>query len=211
MNEGRAIYTQTVMLPEGDLILQGPVPSELLRSLELDSGLRAFRPPQRQKEALAGISELDSGRIIAAYRDHTLYGYVTFHPADTFERWAHGPDQVLELGAIEIAPAVRRYGVARRLLEVSFSDPVMENFLVVATEYYWHWDLEGSGLQVWEYREVMRKIMAHVGMVVKDTDEEEISSHPANMLMVRYGSLVPREAVLEFEKMLFRKPDSNRG
>lgn len=211
MNEGQAIYTQTVKLPDGEIIVQGPLPSAFLKTLELDPGLRAFRPPFRQKEALIGISELNNGRIVGAYREHTLFGYVTFHPPDDFERWAQGPEQTIELGAIEIAPAVRRYGVARRLLEVAFMDPVMEKFLVVVTEYYWHWDLEQSGLQVWEYREVMRKLMAHAGMVIKDTDEEEISSHPANMLMVRYGNLIPKEAILAFEKVLFHKPDSNRG
>ena len=205
------MITQTINTPEGELIIQGPLPSSVLSALNMDPGLRAFRPPARQKEALIGISELELGRIVAAHRDGTLFGYVTFHPPDSFERWAHGPKEIIELGAIEVAPCVRRFGVARRLLEVAFADPAMEKFLVLATEYYWHWDLEGSGLHVWEYREVMRKIMAHVGMVVKDTDEEEISSHPANMLMVRYGKEVPREAVLEFETLLFRKPDSNRG
>lgn len=211
MREGYNMITQTIKTPEGDLLIQGPVSANFIRTLSMDSGLRAFRPPVRQKEALIGICELENGRVIIAHRDGELLGYVTFHHPDTFERWAHGPKQILELGAIEVSPGIRRYGVAFKLLEVSFTDPGMEKFLVLATEYYWHWDLEGSGLHVWEYREVMRKVMAHVGMVVKDTDEEEIASHPANMLMVRYGKNVSRDAIMDFEALLFRKPDSNRG
>lgn len=204
-------YGQTVQTPEGVMKIHGPVSPETIESLTMDPGLRAFRPPNRQKEALIEISRLELGSVVIAERETELLGYVTFHPPDSFERWSAGPKQVLELGAIEVAPKVRGFGVARRLMEVSFANPEMENFLVLATEYYWHWDLEGKGLHIWEYRELMRRLMAHVGMVVKDTDEEEIASHPANMLTVRYGSLVPREAVLAFEALLFKKPDSNRG
>ena len=211
MKEGYPIWQQTIPTNEGDLMIEGPVSAEFLRSLQMDQGLKAFRPPSRQKEALIGICQLQDGRVIVGHRNGVLLSYVTFHPPDSFERWSQGPKQILELGAIEVSPSVRRYGVAFRLQDVSFSDPEMEKYLVLATEYYWHWDLEGSGLHIWEYREVMHKVMARIGMVVKDTDDEEIASHPANMLMVRYGKDVPHDAVLEFEKLLFWQPDSNRG
>ncbi len=28
----------------------------------------------------------------------------------------------------------------------------MEDYIIITTEYYWHWDLKGTGLKVWEYR-----------------------------------------------------------
>ena len=206
-----AVFSQSIQTSEGELLIQGPVSADVLSLLKMDSGLKAFRPPSRQLEALKDISQLENSRVVIAYREGILLGYVTFHPPESFERWAHGPQQILELGAIEVSPLIRRYGVARHLLEVAFLDEHMENYMVLATEYYWHWDLEGSHLHIWEYREVMRRLMAHVGMVVKDTDEEEIASHPANMLTVRYGRDVPYEAVIAFEELLFSKPDSNRG
>lgn len=212
MREGPdGFFSQTVQTPEGTIYVKGPVSPETIQGLTMDPGLRAFRPPLRQKEALIEISGLELGSVIIVERAGELLGYVTYHPPDSFERWAAGPKEVLELGAIELSPKVRGYGLARRLLEVSFANPEMEKYLVLSTEYYWHWDLEGKGLHIWEYRELMRRLMAHVGMVVKDTDEEEITSHPANMLTVRYGKLVSREAILAFEAILFKKPDSNRG
>ncbi|KLU61218.1 acetoin utilization protein AcuA [Peptococcaceae bacterium CEB3] len=212
MREGsEGFFSQTVQTSEGTIYVKGPVAAETLKGLKMNPGLRAFRPAPRQKEALIEICGLESGRVIIAERKGELLGYVTYHPPDSFERWSSGPKEILELGAIELAPEVRGYGLARRLLEVSFADPEMEKYLVLSTEYYWHWDLEGKGLHIWEYRELMRRLMAHVGMVVKDTDEEEIASHPANMLTVRYGRLVSREAILAFEAILFKKPDSNRG
>lgn len=203
--------SQVISTPEGPLQIEGPVPNDLIASLEFDAGLRAFRPPKRQKEALLGITQLEEGRVIIAHLNQRLVGYVTFHKPDSFERWAKGPLELLELGAIEVSPLYRRYGVGRKMLEVTFSNPAMEDYLIVATEYYWHWDIEGTGLPVWEYREMMRRLMSHVEMVIKDTDDEEIASHPANMLMVRYGKNLTLDTILDFERILFERPDSNRG
>lgn len=200
-----------VSTPDGELVLEGPIKVEEIARLTMDEGLRAFRPPVRQKEALLEISKLPNGRVILAHGASHIMGYVTFHPPDTFERWSKGPPEVLELGAIEVSPRVRQYGIGRKLLEVAFSDPDMENFLVIATEYYWHWDLERTGLRVWEYRELMRRVMSPVGMVIKDTDDEEILAHPANMLMVRYGKNLSESTIHQFEGILFLKPDSNGG
>jgi acetoin utilization protein AcuA len=211
VHSNKMTISQLISTSDGEIIIEGPVAPEVISHLEMDEGLRAFRPPKRQKQALLEISGIPDGRIIIAHSKSKIVGYVTFHPPDSFERWFKGPREVRELGAIEVSPKVRRYGVGRKLLEVSFSDPIMENFLIVVTEYYWHWDLENNGLHVWEYRELMRKLMSHVGMVVKDTDDEEICAHPANMLMVRYGKNLSKDCILEFEHILFEKPDSNRG
>lgn len=194
---------QFISTPEGEVILEGPVKAEMITQLEMDDGLRAFRPPKRQKEALLEISKIPDGRVILAHFASRILGYVTFHSPDSFERWSKGPSEVLELGAIEVSPRVRQYGVGRKLLEIAFSDPVMENYLVIATEYYWHWDLEKTGLRVWEYRELLRRVMSPVGMLVKDTDEDEIRAHPANMLMARYGKNLAKLSILQFEDLLF--------
>lgn len=203
MKEDWTNTTRTIQIPEGELIILGVTPPDVLEKLSIDLMLKAFRPARRQKEALIEISKLDNGKVVTAQLNGELVGYVTFHPPDEFERWAAGPRRVLELGAIEVAPKVRQYGIARSMLKVAFEDEKMEQYIVLATEYYWHWDLEGTSLHVWEYREMMRRLMENVGMVVKDTDDEEISSHPANMLMVRYGKKISPEAIQAFESLLF--------
>jgi len=195
--------TRQYKLNGKELFIWGNTPSEVLQTLAMDLQLKAFRPALRQKKALIEISQLPEGKVVTAQLDQKIVGYVTFHPPDSFERWSLGPKQVLELGAIEVAPQVRNYGVAKKMLEVAFEDPLMENYIVFSTEYYWHWDFEGTRLEMWEYREMMRRIMEHVGMEIKDTDEEEIASHPANMLMVRVGANVDKAVVDEFEKLLF--------
>ena len=195
--------TQTVQTKLGEVLIMNATPPELLADLSIDAMLQSFRPAKRQKEALVEISKLPEGKVTTAQLAGEIVGYITFHPPDRFERWSQGPDRVIELGAIEVAPKIRRLGVGQKLLRMSFKDARMEDYIVISTEYYWHWDLEDSGMHIWEYREMMRRIMESVGMVIRDTDEEEISSHPANILMARYGANVPPSIIKEFEDLLF--------
>jgi len=98
----------------------------------------------------------------------------------------------------------RSYAVGKNLLIVSMMDDAMEDYIVITTEYYWHWDLKGTGLNVWDYRKIMEKMMNKGGLTWFATDDPEISSHPANCLMVRIGSRVPQESIQEFDSLRFR-------
>ena len=110
---------------------------------------------------------------------------------------------LIELGAVEVARPYRAYGIAKRLIQLAFEDEQLDNCIVYTTEYYWHWDLEGSKLSVWEYRAMMEKLMKHVDMVWFATDDPEICSHPANCLMVRVGKQVPLSSVEAFDRIRF--------
>ncbi|QQE75560.1 N-acetyltransferase [Brevibacillus composti] len=187
-----------------ELLLEGPVPAERLAAMRFDEGLKAFRIPEEQQKALVEIASLPEGRIVLAREADLVLGYVTFLYPDPMERWSEAklPD-LLELGAIEVSQRIRAGGVAKALLEVSFSDDAMEDYIVITTEYYWHWDLKGTGLDVWQYRKVMEKVMGSVGMVWMATDDPEICSHPANCLMARIGKRVPPESIAAFDAMRF--------
>jgi len=198
-------YQKMIMLKDQEIVIEGPVTASNLSTLKLHAGLKAFRPPERQLEALITIAHRPEGRIIIARAEEVIIGYVTFHYPDPFERWAEGNlPNLLELGAIEIAKPYRNGGIAKKLLEVAFLDKEMENYIILTTEYYWHWDLEGSGLTIWEYREVMEKIMTSAGLTWHDTDDPEINAHPANCLMVRIGSKVDRNSIEKFEQIKFK-------
>jgi acetoin utilization protein AcuA len=131
-------------------------------------------------------------------------GYVTFLYPDPMERWSEGKmENLIELGAIEVVPEVRGSSVGKTLLQVSMMDKMMENYIVITTEYYWHWDLKGTGLNVWEYRKVMEKMMNAGGLEYYATDDPEISSHPANCLMARIGKNIDAESVQKFDQLRF--------
>ena len=133
-----------------------------------------------------------------------VVGYVTYLYPDPLERWSEGNiENLIELGAIEVIPKFRCGGVGKALFHVSMMDDAMEDYIILTTEYYWHWDLKGTKLNVWEYRKVMEKMMNVGGLEYYATDDPEISSHPANCLMARIGKRVNQESIQQFDNLRF--------
>ncbi|WP_028545034.1 GNAT family N-acetyltransferase [Paenibacillus taiwanensis] len=205
--EHRKCYRAHIV-PYGDrvVIVEGPVKPEVLQVLDMHSDLNAFRRPKEQHQALIEIAALPEGRMIIARDENNIVGYVTFHYPDELERWSEGNmEDLIELGAIEVAADYRSLGLGRRMIETAFEEGQLENYIVFTTEYYWHWDLDGTGLNVWDYRKMMEKLMESVDMIWYATDDPEICSHPANCLMVRIGKDVPLSSKEQFDRVRFRQ------
>ncbi|WP_163581650.1 GNAT family N-acetyltransferase [Gracilibacillus saliphilus] len=186
------------------ILIEGPVSSKKLSRLTMHEALTAFRPANEQLEALEEIADLPEGRILIATVNQQIIGYVTYLHPDPIERWSQYPkDNLLELGAIEIAPAYRGNKLGSRLIKTSMQDENMENYIIISTEYYWHWDLNYSELSVWDYRKVMEKMMKAGDLYPAPTNEPEIMAHPANCLMVRIGKNVSQEDQVLFKKLRF--------
>lgn len=188
--------------PHGTAAVFGPVCVKGIEKRSMDPTLDRFRPAEKQRLSLMEIAELHDGFVFIAVLGEMIVGYLTFHPPEPFERWGRGGiESLLELGAIEVARGFRACGLARAMMETAFYGGRMEDFIVIATEYYWHWDLEGSGLLVWEYRSKLEGLMGSVGLVPKETNDPEINAHPANVLMVRVGQNVSPEDAEAFERL----------
>ncbi len=186
------------------IMTEGPISSQNMKQLTLNKDLTAFRPPREQLNALIEISNLTEGRIYIARVDKEIVGYVTYLHPDPIERWSQYPkENILELGAIEIAPAYRGHKLASQLIELSMKDENMENYIILSTEYYWHWDLNYSKLSVWDYRKIMEKMMSAGDLYPAPTNEPEIMAHPANCLMVRIGKHVTAKDKELFDKLRF--------
>lgn len=192
-----------IFTPQGTIHLEGPVTGSYLSRLLINKQLNNFRPAERQKEALISITDLPNARVFIARHEQEIIGYVTFHHPDEYSRWSKHP-WVLELGAIEVSPSWRTYRVAQYLLQEAFSSGFFEDFIVITIEYCWHWDLRGSGLTTWDYQRMLTKLFSSVGFKKRATDDPDILEHPANVLMVRYGKNVPKEAIQRFEELTFR-------
>lgn len=204
MEHLRTYYSKKLDTSSGILLVEGPVSTENLQKLNFHEGLTAFRIPQQQFDAIIEISKLPEGRIIVARLDDTIIAYATFLYPDPLERWSEGKmENLIELGAIEVAPEFRGTGVGKSILQVSMMDDAMEDYVVITTEYYWHWDLKRTGLNVWEYRKIMEKMMQAGGLEVAATDDPEISSHPANCLMIRIGNRVDQDSIEKFDQLRF--------
>ncbi|MFD1851062.1 GNAT family N-acetyltransferase [Oceanobacillus bengalensis] len=195
-----------------EIVIEGPMPSAELKKFHFHEQLTAFRPAPKQFAALMSIADFPEGRIIIARTADTIIGYVTYLHPDPLERWSEfNMDDLIELGAIEIIPEYRGEKVASTLLELSIMDEFMENYIIISTEYYWHWDLAGTGLSIWNYRKVMEKMMAAGGLHPSPTDDPEIISHPANCLMVRIGKNVPEASIKQFDILRFLSRNKNRS
>ncbi len=189
----------------GKVIIEGPLPPERLEQYTLHENLTSFRPPVQQKLALVEIAGFEEGRIVIIRNEDLIVGYVSYLYPDPFERWSEDKiDNMIVLGGIEVTPPYRGCGVGKKLLEVSFIGDEMEDYLVITTEYYWHWDLKGTGLNVWEYRKMMEKLMSTVGFVPFTTDDPEITCHPANCLMARIGKRVNEDTIERFNQLRFK-------
>jgi acetoin utilization protein AcuA len=205
MKHPKTYNAMEIKSPDGSIFIEGPIPANKLASYEFHNGLVAFRQPKQQQKALVEIATLPEGRIIIARVHDIVVGYVTYLYPDPLERWSEGNmEELIELGAIEVAPEFRGYSVGKNLLRVSMMDDAMEDYIIITTEYYWHWDLKGSGLNVWEYRKVMEKMMNAGGLVWYATDDPEISSHPANCLMARIGKRIEPEPIQHFDRLRFQ-------
>jgi acetoin utilization protein AcuA len=204
MEHKKTYNAKELKTPHGNIIIEGPISPDKLADLDFHEDLKAFRPGAQQHQALIGIAGLEEGRIIIARYRHTIVGYVTFLYPDPLERWSEGKmDNLIELGAIEVIPPFRDSAVGKNLLTVSMMDEAMENYITITTEYYWHWDLKGTGLNVWEYRKIMEKMMNAGGLVWYATDDPEICSHPANCLMVKVGNNIDSDSLQSFDRLRF--------
>ncbi|PYZ97180.1 N-acetyltransferase [Alteribacter lacisalsi] len=205
MKHKKTYHSLEINKGDKSILVEGPIKKEALESFKMDDGLVAFRPPDKQKEALLKVIDFPESRLIIARDGDKIVGYATFLYPDPMERWSEAElDNLLELGAIEISADYRGYSLAGSILKVAMKDDAMEDYIILTTEYYWHWDLRGTGLSIWQYRDVMEKVMSAGGLEPYATDDPEICSHPANCLMARIGSRVGHDSVLEFNRVRFK-------
>ncbi len=188
---------------KGTVFFEGPVSQSDLESLEIDHKLDNFRNPARQKEALIHVAGLPEGMVYIARHENTIVGYLLFHFPNEYSRWIRHP-RILELGAVEISRNWQKRGLAKALLAKAFNNPIMEEFIVITTEFHWHWDLKNSGLDIWGYRDMLKKMFGSVGFKRRHTDDPEILEHKANMLMVRIGKNVSRNHQDMFDDLTYQ-------
>lgn len=175
---------------------------ELLRGLRPHPQLDLFRPPDQQLEAMVDIAGDELGCVTALVDDEQLFGYAAFHPPTEVESWgADSSGQLIELGAVEVAPDQRGQRWAERLLMASFEEGRFDHTVVFATLYSWHYDLKRTGLGDVAYRRMLERLYRSAGLTTFATSDEEVRSSAANALMARIGPETPASVTAEFHRL----------
>lgn len=183
---------------------------EFLAALAPTPGIGAFSrySPQaadRQHAALMQVAALPHGRVLVAYRSRQILAYLTFHPPERDCRWASLPfGQILELGGIEVARGLRGMGLARRLMNRAFAPPGFDDIIVYAQALTWCWDLEGTGMSMAEYRQMMLRLFGAYGFEPYVTDEPNIHYDRSSLLLARVGPMAPPGLVKRFQALLIQ-------
>jgi acetoin utilization protein AcuA len=174
-------------------------------ALSPSPALSMFRPAEQQQEALVSMAGEAKCCVSVASLGETMVGYAAFHPPGEFESWGDDKTgQLIELGAVEVDPALRGHRLASRLLQASFAGGRFDHTVVFATLYSWHYDLKRSGLSDFAYKQMLERLYRSAGMAAMRTTDPEIRSSAANGLMARVGLNCPEEVVAEFERLRLR-------
>jgi acetoin utilization protein AcuA len=183
---------------------------EVLAEMVPAPGIGAFSrySPQaadRQHAALITVAGLAYGRVLVAHRGRQLVAYLTFHPPEGECRWASLPrGKILELGGIEVARGFRGMGLARRLMDKAFAPPDFDDVIVYAQALTWCWDIEGSGMSMADYRQMMLRLFGTYGFKSYATDEPNIQYDQTSFLLGRMGPRTPPALVEAFQALLIQ-------
>ncbi|MBX3144214.1 MAG: GNAT family N-acetyltransferase [Trueperaceae bacterium] len=164
--------------------------ADLVAGHEFDAELDLFRRPALQRAALAEIAEDPESCVSVALttgEPTKVVGYAAFHAQ---AQQAAGSSRVLELGALEVAPAYRRRGIASSLLKSSFAGGRFDAAVVFARLYAWHYDLGRTGLGPLAYRRFLKRLYGGSGLEVVTTRQGGDGApavHGADLIMARFG------------------------
>ena len=187
---------------KGIVYIEGPCSDDYLETLTMNELLNNFRPFDRQKLALIKITNFPDGMVYLVRHQHEIVAYVAFHRPHEYSRWCKHP-RILELGGMEVSLAWRQCHLAENLLRASFSNERLEDFIVITTEYCWHWDLKNTGLDLRGYQQLLTKIAEKVGLKEVTTDDPDVLENPFNVLMARIGKNINKGDIALFEGMRF--------
>ena len=171
-------------------------PLEVIRQSTVAPGmgiLYRYHPDtdRRLAEGFPRFIENGQGRLVVARAGKDIVGYAVVTRADSQERWGDpSAPELWELAFIEVARGWRQRGIGRELLRTCFADGALDDRIVLATAYAWHWDLVGTGLSKDAYKDVLERCFGSVGFAPVTTDEPNIREDPANRLFVRIGPRV---------------------
>lgn len=191
----------------GRLCIIPPCPPAFFAGLELDAGLGRFSHYSsiiNKLEVFEEIAADRDGRVAVALVGPTiLVAYAACYYPSKGDRWSKLGDLMYEMGALEVSRNYRGTGLAKRLFAVLMEDDFFEDKIAYMNGFSWHWDLDGSGLTLSQYRSMMMKLLRAHGFTECYTNEPNVALREENFFMVRIGSRVSEEDCKRFRNLRF--------
>ncbi|MGO9569561.1 MAG: N-acetyltransferase [Desulfomonilaceae bacterium] len=207
------LNTELIETPKGTITIYPRCASGFFSSLKLDAGLGNFSHYSsiiQKLEVFEKVSSSKDGKVGLALReDNIVVGYLACWYPDQAERWSKLGELMYEMGAVEVSRNFRHLQIAQKMISLILVDDFFEDKIAYMNGFSWHWDLDGSGLTMAEYRKMMMHLLKGHGFQEFYTNEPNIALREENIFMARIGSRVPAEQQQMFRNLRFGIVDRN--
>jgi len=197
--------------PHGILTVYPRCPPGSFEGLHLDSGLGTFAHYSsiiQRFDVFDQIAAGQDGRVTLAVKEgRIVVGYITCSYPDSGERWSKLGRLMYELAAIEVSRNFRHLHVGQAMIGALVEDSFLDEKIMYMNGFSWHWDLDGTGLTMSEYRRVMIRLLKGFGFQEQYTNEPNIALREENLFMARIGPKVSAEDQKRFRSLRFGMVD----
>lgn len=203
--QGREEVMET---PFGPVTIRSHCPPGSFSMLVLDEGIGHFAHYSsiiQKLEVFERIASTEGGNVtLAILSGRRIVSYGACWYPDESERWAALGKLLYEMGALEVSRKFRGLGLARGIIRLIMEDQeFFDRKIAYMKGYSWHWDLDGSGLTMAQYRNMMIRLMKPYGFQEYPTNEPNIAMREENLFLARIGERVSQEDRRRFRNLLF--------
>ena len=199
--------TVTLETPKGPIVIRPRCTPGFFRDLKLDSGLGHFSHYSSIIQKLDVFEKIAAGRdgrvALGIVDDKIVVAYGVAYYPDRTERWSKLGDLMYELAAFEVSRNYRNMKIAEVILSEILQDDFFEDKIAYMNGFSWHWDLDGKGLTMAQYRKMMMGFFKKHGFQEYYTNEPNIAIREENLFMARVGSRVSPEDRQRFRNLRF--------
>ena len=193
---------------ESEVIIRGYNSPEAIRTLEFDDQFGSYahyKSLYTKRESLEKVAELkDSNVVLAIVDKRRIIGFGVLAYPEPGERWEKlGSQTMMEIRALEVSRNWRSAKIARKILELMLSSPVIEDKIIYLVGFSWTWDLDETKLSRQQYRSMLVHLYESFGFEEYQTNEPNICLKPENFFMGRIGKNVSDEIIKNFKWLRF--------
>ncbi len=197
----------TLETPSGAICIRSRCPPGSFAELRLDEGLGSFAHYSSLIKRLETFERIACGKdgnvILAILEEARVVGYAACYYPEPSERWSKLDELMYEMGAIEVSRNFRHMHLAQHLVHAAMDDEFYEDKIAYMNGFCWHWDLDGSGLTMAQYRKMMFELLSPYGFREYPTNEPNIALRPESIFLARVGSGVSPQDQQRFRNLLF--------